>query len=209
MGSSEDPSAGAANAGQAAPLAEASLGELLELFAERTPSPGGGSAAALTGAVAAALSEMAAAFALEREHREDTEMAALRVRAATLRARLLELADSDRGAYRPVLEALALGREDPRRTEALCASLSAAAQVPLEITVASADVAALANALASAPGNAALTGDASAAVILAEAAASAAATLVRLNLQGSPADARADQAQALAHGAARLRAELG
>ena len=45
-------------------LVDRTLGEVVDLLAAREPAPGGGSAAALAGALAAALTEMSAAFAL-------------------------------------------------------------------------------------------------------------------------------------------------
>ncbi len=208
MASSERPPGADAGAGQSdsPALAGSSLAEVLGLLAARTPSPGGGSAAAIAAATAAALTEMAAGFALARA--PDRGLTELAGRAAELRARLLALADADRSSYEPVLAALALPRGEPRRAPALREALSCATRVPLEIAAAAAAVAELASAIASAPGNDALAGDASAAIILADGAASAAATLVRINLEGSPEDARTAEAEALARRAAGLRAAL-
>jgi len=202
--SERPPGKGAGAAGS--PLAACTLAEVIELLAERTPSPGGGTAAALAGATAAALTEMAAAFALTRA--PDAALTRQAGRAVELRAVLLGLADADRSAYQPVLAARALPRGDPRRASALPAALSTAARVPLEIAAAAAAVTDLASDLVRAPGNDALAGDASVAIILAEAATSAAATLVCINLEHSPADARAGEARRLARGAAERRAAL-
>jgi formiminotetrahydrofolate cyclodeaminase len=186
-------------------LADATVAELLERLAAKTPAPGGGTAAALAGATAAALTEMAAAYALTRAGGDPEEMTASRYRAAALRARLLELAEGDLGAYEPVLEALALERSDRRRAEALSTALSEAAEVPLEIAAGSAEVAELAAASAQAPGNEPLAGDAGAAVLIAEAATRAAAALVELNLERSPEDPRLQRAAALAQRAWEAR----
>jgi formiminotetrahydrofolate cyclodeaminase len=151
-------------------LTELTLNDYLAKTAARTPAPGGGAAAAITGATAAALTEMAAAFA------PDEKIAA---RAGELRARLLALADEDLSAYEPVLEAL---RGD--RTT-LPGALSAAAEPPRAISEAAAEVAALAREIG--PRNPGLVGDADAAVALAEAAARAADRLVELNLSAAAA----------------------
>jgi formiminotetrahydrofolate cyclodeaminase len=188
-------------------LADATVAELLEQLAAATPAPAGGTAAALAGAAAAALTEMAAAFALARGPKQDDEsVAALHNRAGVLRAQLLALADADAVAYRPVLDALALARDDERRAPALRAALSAAAEVPLAIAEAAAEVADLAVTIMWEPGNRLLFGDASAALTIAEAATGAAAALVELNLDATPDDSRRAQATKLSCRTAELRA---
>ena len=64
--------------------------ELVDALGERTAAPASGAAAALTGAMAAGLTELAARFAADEE-------AVLRAR--HLRSRLLALADEDTEAY--------------------------------------------------------------------------------------------------------------
>ena len=71
-------------------LSELRVAELLAALGARTPAPASGAAAALTGALGAALVELAARFA------GDDEAAA---RAKALAARLAELADEDGAAY--------------------------------------------------------------------------------------------------------------
>ena len=172
-------------------LADRTLAEVLELVAAREPAPGGGSAAAWAGAIAAALTEMAAAFAVDAD-----DAAATGDRAGELRARLLELADEDIDSYTPVLAALALERSDPDRPARVRAALSAAADVPLAIASAAAEVAELAAAAAQA-GSRHLVGDATAAAVLAEASTRAAIRLAELNLNELRPDPRLDQAAAL------------
>jgi formiminotetrahydrofolate cyclodeaminase len=155
-------------------LADLTLSSYLEQTAARTPAPGGGAAAAVAGAIAAALVHMSAEFSSD----DDTAASA-----DSLRIRLLELADEDAVAYRPVLEALRRDRSDPERPAALAAALTAAAEPPLAIAQAAAEVAELAALVA--PKNEHLTGDANAAAMLAEAAAQAASRLVEINLAGT------------------------
>jgi formiminotetrahydrofolate cyclodeaminase len=189
-------------------LADATVAELLERLAAGTPAPGGGAAAGLAGAAAAALTEMAAAFALARGPKQDeASVAALQNRAGVLRARLLALADADAVAYQPVLDALTLARADERRAPALRAALAAAAEVPLAIAEAAAEVAELAVTIMWEPGNRSLLGDAGAALTIAEAATGAAAALVELNLDATPDDPRRAQATKLACRTAELRAK--
>jgi formiminotetrahydrofolate cyclodeaminase len=133
--------------------------ELLDRIGERTPAPASGSAAALTGALAAALAELAARFS------DDGEALA---RAQVLRARLLALADEDAEAYAAFMRT----RSDEDRSRTI--------DVPLAIGAAAEEVAGLGERLA-ARGNPSVAGDALVAAELARAAARSAAVLVRLN----------------------------
>jgi formiminotetrahydrofolate cyclodeaminase len=178
------------------PFTEQTLGGVLERLAAPRPVPGGGAAAALAGALAAALVEMASP-APERE------------RAAALRARLAALADEDAAGYSRVLEAGRLPADDPARPGQLREALSHAAEAPLGVVEAAAEVAASAAGVA-AHGRPAVRGDAVTAVLLAEAAARAATGLVVINLEEEPEDPRlararagADAAEAAREGAAR------
>jgi methenyltetrahydrofolate cyclohydrolase len=123
--------------------------------------------------MAAALVEMGAAFA-----DQPTDGA------AALRARAVELADAELHAYEPVLEAQRSGDR-----ELAAAALSRAADSPLDIARAAAEVAELGASVA-ASGKEALKGDALVGVVLAEAACRAAGQLVRINLAGAPGDPR-------------------
>ena len=166
-------------------MEELRVGELLDAFAARTPAPGGGAGAGLACALGAALAEMGARFAgMESEA----------ARAASLRASALQLADA--AGYAPVFEALKLPKESPMRTARLHSALSEAANVPLAIAEASAEVAALARSVAEA-GSASLAGDALTGAELADAAARAAARLVLIDLEGMPDDPRRERAEEL------------
>src|SRR5437763_5073137 len=71
-------------------LNELQVGEFLAALGERTPTPASGAATALTGALAGALTELAARFAED----EDAVM-----RAKALVMQLVQLADEDAEAY--------------------------------------------------------------------------------------------------------------
>lgn len=178
-------------------LAELPLRELLERFAAATPAPGGGSASAVACSLAAGLVEMAAGFAPEEE-------GATRARAAELRAEALALADRELHSYVPVLEALRLGADDPRRAARLTQAASAASDAPLQIAAVAAELAGLAAEIVH-DGSPHLAGDAAAAALIAESACRAAAQLVRLNLADQVQDPRAGQAEELAERAAAAR----
>ena len=187
-------------------LADRSLGQLLEQVAAESPSPGGGSSCALACALAAGLAEMAAAFTLSRaEYAERHErMAALRERAGELRAEALELAERELTVYGAVLDALRLPEDDPGRAPRLEAALSDAADSPLAVARAAAEVAGLAAEVAR-TGNRHLRGDAISGAVLAEAACTAAARLAEINLTGRPLDPRREEASELPQRALQAR----
>jgi len=168
--------------------------------ASSDPIPGAGPAAAWTCALAAALVEMVCAVMARREGDDDAVGAELGERAAVLRAAALVLAERDMDAYRGVI-ALRGSADVSLRREAL----AAAADPPLEIARAAADVTALAaEAYAYARGG--VRGEAATAAVLAEAATRAAAGIVIFNLAGDPGDPRHAQAGELAAAAAAQRA---
>ncbi len=168
------------------------------------PSPSGGTAAAVTAAMAAALVAMTA-----RGTADWPEGPGIASQARALRQRLLELGDEDVRVYAAVLAAMrpTAGDPGPRRDFELGQALVAAAEVPLAIAEAAADVAELA-ALATSAAKPSLRPDAAAAAALAEAAARSAAHLVEVNLATVEGDARSGRAAALieAARAARSRA---
>lgn len=175
--------------------AERPLVELLSALAERSPAPGAGCADAWAGALAAALLEMAAAFA-------GAEDAA--ARASVLRGQLLEAGEAELSSYEPVLAALRLPADDPARAQQLREALSAASEAPLAIARAAAEVAELA-ADAVKQSKPALRGDATAGVLLAEATARSAARLVEINLAELSGDSRRDEVARLSERAAAAR----
>jgi formiminotetrahydrofolate cyclodeaminase len=163
-------------------LADQPLGRLLGFVAATDPAPGGGSSAAVAAALSAALLGMAASLEAARDESEvDGELVE---RAHELRAEALELADRDLSSYAAVLEAQRLPARSPARAGALAAALSEASQTPLAIAENAAEVAVLA-ASVTAVSKPAVRGDALAGVLIAEAAAAAAASLVEVNLAGS------------------------
>lgn len=163
--------------------------EPLEVFLERMasagPAPGGGTAAAVTAAMAAGLVAMAARLSTGQVNDADGIAAA----ADALWRRALALADDDAAAYGRVLAVYRRSRHDDpdgRRRE-ITTALEGATAVPLDV----ADVAAqatLLGALLAETGNPNLEGDARAAVELGRAAARAAARLVEINTRQGQLD---------------------
>jgi formiminotetrahydrofolate cyclodeaminase len=140
-------------------LSELRVGEFLAALGERTPSPASGSATALTGAVAAALTELAARFAADEE-------AVTRAKALTMR--LVQLADEDSAAY----TAFMADRTDATRARII--------EVPDEIASHADEVAELAERVRGEL-RTSVAGDAEAAAELARAAARVARRLAELN----------------------------
>jgi formiminotetrahydrofolate cyclodeaminase len=134
-------------------LPSTSLGEYLAALAAATPTPGGGSAAGLTGAMGAALVEMVAGLSLAKSESEHAavQRAALE-RATAVRSELLLLAEEDAAAFTAFMQALTLpkGSESERdtRTAALSSAAQRAAEVPLATLRAAVTVAEAARTLA-------------------------------------------------------------
>jgi formiminotetrahydrofolate cyclodeaminase len=159
-----------------------SLRDFLDLVASGNPAPGGGSVAAVTVALAAGLSGMAARLSTGQL----ADAPALADRADASRRRVAPLARTDAESYGRVLDAYRLPREpDPEtRKERLRDALSGAADVPLAVAEVGSEVAGIAARLVE-RGNPNLEGDAMTAVLLAEAGVRAAATLAEINLSSA------------------------
>lgn len=184
----------------AAAIESLTFARLLEELEAPAPSPCGGSAAALAGAMAASLVALVA-----RRSPDWRDAPGVAAQAVALRDRLVSLAEEDVRAYAAAMEALAAASgTGGSRDRLLGVALERAADVPLEIASAAADVAELA-ALASVEGTPTLQPDATAAALMAEAAATSSAHLVLINLGTLPDDDRAVAAEATANVAARAR----
>ena len=121
------------------PYSEFALIDLLDAFASNTPVPGGGSAAALAGALGVSLLVMAASLPKSRTGapEEAADLAAAAARLRPLRYTLVQLIDADSAAYRAVMAALKLPNdadaEKAARTTALQSALKEATDVPLDV----------------------------------------------------------------------------
>jgi formiminotetrahydrofolate cyclodeaminase len=85
----------------------------LEKLSSGTPTPGGGSASALTGAISAALVAMTAGLSLKQGKLRKEEVKDIRKRALAIQKRLLRAVDEDAKSYEAVLKAFRL----PKNTE--------------------------------------------------------------------------------------------
>lgn len=174
-------------------LRQLTMDELLDRLSSSAPIPGGGSAAALAGAMGAGLVAMVAALTVGRDEYADVETAVrdLGATAATVRDDLLDLAQRDSEAYQAVVRARHLPREtdDERaaRKAALNDAMRLAAEVPLETARAAAHALELAARIAPI-GNRNAVSDAGVAAQLTSAAVRGAILNVRINLPYLPAD---------------------
>jgi glutamate formiminotransferase/formiminotetrahydrofolate cyclodeaminase len=168
--------------------AEAAQG-FLDALAGDTPTPGGGSAAAYSGAEAAALAAMVARLTVGRKKYAavEAQMQALLEQAETLRRSLAAAVEEDAAAFQGVMAAYKLPRDTPEqeqvRRQAIDAANLEAARVPLR--VAQQTVAVLELALTAVEGGNlnAITDGASGAE-LALAALNSASLNIRTNLSG-------------------------
>lgn len=97
--------------------------------------PGGGSAAALAGALGIALCAMAGNFTLGKQRYAAVEEDVRQIldEAETIRTRLLTLVDTDAQAFAPLSKAYGIPKEDPAREEILAAAARNACQAPREM----------------------------------------------------------------------------
>ena len=105
------------------------LRDYLLRLGSAAPTPGGGSAAALAGALAAALGRMVVSVAQEKSPHPDH--ARLLAAFSSQRDGFLRLAADDERAFDAVMAALRLAKDDAARPAALEAALVGAADVPL------------------------------------------------------------------------------
>lgn len=167
-----------------------SLEEFLSALASEAPTPGGGTAAAVAGAMGAGLAEMVAALTLSKEKYAASHAAVRPVgeTAAAAREEFLDLAREDSEAYDRVLAARRLPKETEEqkaeRSRQLAAANRRAAEIPMRTARAAARLLSLLPELAE-KGNPNTVSDAGTAALLLEAAAEGALLNVGINLSGA------------------------
>jgi formiminotetrahydrofolate cyclodeaminase len=163
-----------------------SLSEYLEALASDAPTPGGGSAATIVGALGAALVSMVARISSSNKkltERKDDALDLVR-RADELRAAFLLARERDEVAFKRVMAAMALPKvtdaEQELRRSTLESSLRLAAAEPLHASELGLEVLALAKRLLDIP-NPNLTSDVGCAAEFGASCVAAAAYNVRIN----------------------------
>jgi len=164
-----------------------SLQEFLDELASSAPTPGGGSGAAVMGAMGAALISMVCNITIGKKGYEEVEddMKDVLKQAEALRDRLTDMIRADVEVFDRLMAAYGLpketGEEKAARSEEIQASLKEATDVPLNCARACAEAIDLCRAAAE-KGNLNVVSDAGVAVVAADAAMKSAALNVYINV---------------------------
>lgn len=162
-----------------------------DLLGSEAPAPGGGSVAALCGALAAGLTSMVAALTFGRKgYREhDSLMEHVALESQRLRTFLTGMIDADTDAFNRVMEAMRLPKgtdeEARRRDEALAAANREATLIPFRVVEACPGLMRLIGEVAT-KGNTNSLSDAGVAALAVGTCCDGAAMNVRINLAGCP-----------------------
>jgi glutamate formiminotransferase/formiminotetrahydrofolate cyclodeaminase len=169
------------------PLAGLDIGAFVDEVSRDTPAPGGGSIAALAGALGAALASMVANLSIGKGEYDERyeELCKLAEKAQAAKDELVSAIDADTAAFNEVIAALRMAKDTPEqiavRTEAIRAGYKSAARVPLRTAQACREVLDLCQAAADI-GNQAVMSDAGVGALMAYAGVQGAIHNVRINL---------------------------
>jgi formiminotetrahydrofolate cyclodeaminase len=167
------------------------LAEFVDAIASDAPTPGGGTASAVAGAMGAGLSAMVTALTLTRDKYASAHGAMRRIaqEAFSARTEFLALAREDSIAYELVVAARRLPKETETqkavRNEAIALANRRATEIPMRTAKLAARMLALLPELVE-KGNPNAASDAGAAALMLEAAAQGALLNVGINLNGNP-----------------------
>ena len=168
-------------------LTRKTIDKFLEDLASSSPAPGGGSVAAFSGALGAALTSMVSNLTIGKKKYVDVEADMKKVlrEAENLRAQFTSLVERDTQAFNKVMEAFGLPKEteDQKalRSAAIDETTREATLVPLEVMKHCIDALALAREVAS-KGNQNSISDAGVSALMLHAACEGAALNVTINL---------------------------
>jgi formiminotetrahydrofolate cyclodeaminase len=168
-------------------LIDKPVSQFLTELASSAPAPGGGSVAALSGALGAALVSMVCNLTVGKKKYADVEkdIKALLENSERLRHKLADLLQADVQAYTAVSQAMKMPRatdeEKVARAKVMQQALKKATDVPLQIAEACVEVIALCQPAAE-KGNKNAVSDAGVAILLAEAGLRSAALNILINL---------------------------
>lgn len=176
---------------------EKNIDKFLAELASSAPTPGGGGAAALCGALGIALGNMVGNLTLGKKKYADVQedIAELNAKAESLRAEFVALVNADAEAFAPLSRAYSIPKDDPARDEIMEPALLRAAEAPLEIMHKCAEALELISGYA-AKGSALAVSDAGCAAALCGAAMEAAALNVKINTKSMKNRAVADNINA-------------
>ena len=184
--------------------------QFLDELASKAPTPGGGSAAAIMGAMGAALVSMVCNLTLGKKNYAsvEDEIKAVLERSESLRVLLTDMIRADMNAFNQVMEAYGMPKiteEDKQtRDNAIQLALKAATDIPLSCAIAGSEVIELSRIVAE-KGNKNVASDAGVAALAGYAALKSAALNVYVNAAGLKdrafAEAKLAELQALMSGA--------
>ncbi len=169
-------------------LVDENLREFVKMVASDSPTPGGGSVAAICGALSGSLSAMVCNLTIGKGKYEEvrSEMEKVLEESSKIVERLVELVDEDSESYKSVIAALRLPKETDeerqKRREAMQNALRRAIAAPTEVMELSLEAMRIAYTV-SRKGNEAAVSDAGSAAMLAFAALHAAMMNVKINLK--------------------------
>ncbi|MFH1724942.1 MAG: glutamate formimidoyltransferase [Elusimicrobiota bacterium] len=172
-----------------APLASMTLKAFADELASKSPAPGGGSAAALAGALAAGLASMVAALTFDKKGFEGVrgDMARVGDRSQELKDLLVAAIDRDAAAFNKVMECMGLPKNTPdqqaARRKAVQEASKQATLVPLDTLASVLPILECAKTAAE-KGNPSSLSDAGVAASMGRAAAYGAYSNVIINLAG-------------------------
>jgi formiminotetrahydrofolate cyclodeaminase len=168
-------------------LTTKSLSQFLDELASNSPAPGGGSVAALSGVLGAALTSMVCRLTIGKKKYADVqqEMESVLRRSEELRSSFFKLAEEDVEAFNSVMGVFALPKETVEekavRATAIEVATKKATLVPLRVMELCVEGLTLAK-VAAEKGNANSISDAGVSALMLHAACAAAALNVRINL---------------------------
>ncbi|NIP17955.1 MAG: glutamate formimidoyltransferase, partial [Xanthomonadales bacterium] len=172
---------------QDGPLVNMKVADFVDEVSRDTPAPGGGSIAALAGALGAALASMVANLSVGKGEFDDQydELCDLAERAQAAKDELVAAVDADTEAFNEVIAGMRMPKDTPEqiagRSAAIRAGYKAAAEVPLRTAQVCREVLDLCRAAAGI-GNEAVMSDAGVGALMALAGVQGAVHNVRINL---------------------------
>ena len=109
--------------------------KFVEVLASNAPTPGGGGAAALVGAVGTALGNMVGSLTVGKKKYADVqdEIMDLKIKCDDLQTELLDLVKKDADGFEPLAKAYGIPKDDPNRAAILEQATLDACAVPMEI----------------------------------------------------------------------------
>ena len=109
--------------------------EFVSALASAAPSPGGGGAAALAGALGAALGNMVGSLTVGKKKYADVEkeIVALKRKCDALQSALLDMVAEDARCFEPLAAAYAIPKDDPSRVDIMEKALKTACEPPMRI----------------------------------------------------------------------------